>query len=78
MPAARPKRVVVVPDPGRIPGLRVQFPEGKPFKITLPVATEQEGWVMAPTAGGVGTPGVAFMITLAEAGEVHPAALVTV
>ena len=78
MPAARPKRVVVVPEPGIAPGLRIQLPEGKPFKITLPVATEQEGWIMVPTAGGVGTPGGAFMITLAEAGEVHPAALVTV
>ena len=70
--------VVVVPVPAKTPGLRVQFPEGKPFKITLPVATEQEGWVMAPTTGGDGTSGGEFMITLAEAGEVHPAALVTV
>ena len=70
--------VVIAPEPGRAPGLRVQLPEGNPLKTTLPVADEQEGWVMAPTTGGDGTSGGEFMITLAEAGEVHPAALVTV
>jgi hypothetical protein len=50
-----PVPVVVVP-----PGVRVkvQLPvAGKPFKITLPVATEQVGWVIVPTVGAVGVAG---------------------
>jgi len=60
------------------PGSMVQFPAGKPFNIMLPVATEQVGCVIVPTVGAVGVTGCALMTTLAEAGEVHPAALVTV
>ena len=61
-----------------LPGLIVQVPAGKPFSITLPVATAQVGWVIVPTVGAVGVVGCALITTLAEAGEVHPAALVTV
>jgi hypothetical protein len=71
-----PVPVVVVP-----PGVRVkvQLPvAGKPFKITLPVATEQVGWVMVPTVGAVGVAGWVLITTLAEAGEIHPEALVSV
>ena len=78
MPEARPKRVVIAPEPAMVPGLRVQFPVGNPLKTTLPVATVQEGWVMEPITGADGTAGGAFMITLAEAEEVHPAEVVTV
>ena len=70
--------VVVVPIPAMAPGFRVQFPEGNPFNSTLPVATRQVGWVMAPTAGVAGVAGWAWITTSAEAGEIHPAALVTV
>ena len=51
---------------------------GKPFKTTLPVATAQVGWVIVPTVGAVGVAGWALTTTLAEAGEIHPDALVTV
>ena len=58
-PGARLEMVVVVPDPDVVtpPGLRinVQVPvAGKPFKTTLPVATEHVVWVIGPTAGAVG------------------------
>ena len=66
------------PVPEMLPGLIVQVPAGKPFRITLPVATVQVGWVMVPTVGAVGVVGCALITTLAEAGEVHPEALVTV
>jgi hypothetical protein len=71
-----PVPVVVVP-----PGVRVkvQLPvAGKPFKITLPVATEQVGWVIVPTVGAVGVASWVLITTLAEDGEIHPEALVTV
>ena len=70
--------VVVVPVPAKVPGLRVQFPEGKPFNTTLPVATKQEGWVMTPTTGVAGVGGCILMTIMAEGKEIHPAALVTV
>ena len=35
--------VVVVPVPAMAPGLIVQLPDGKPFNITLPVATAHVG-----------------------------------
>jgi hypothetical protein len=68
--------VVVVP-----PGVRVkvQLPvAGNPFKITLPVATEQVGWVIVPTVGAVGVAGWVLITTLAEEDEIQPEALVTV
>jgi hypothetical protein len=70
--------VVVVPVPVMPPGLRVQVPvAGKPFNTTDPAATIQVGWVMVPTVGAVGVAGWALITTSAEAGEVHPKALVT-
>lgn len=60
------------------PGLIVQLPAGRPFKITDPVDTAQVGCVMAPTAGAAGVTGWGSIVTLADAGEVHPSALVTV
>jgi hypothetical protein len=75
--------VVLVPDPVVVvpPGVlvKVQLPvAGKPLKTTLPVATEQVGWVIAPTVGAVGVDGWVVITILAEAGEIHPEALVTV
>jgi len=69
---------VLVPVPAIDPGLIVQLPAGKPFNTTLPVANAQVGCVIVPTVGAPGVEGCALMTTLPDAGEVHPAALVTV
>ena len=60
------------------PGLRVQFPDGKPLKNTLPVATAQVGCVIVPTTGARGVAGCTFITIFADAIEVHPTELVTV
>ena len=78
VPGIKPDKVVLAPEPAIAPGLIVQLPAGKPLNTTLPVATAQVGWVMAPTVGAKGAEGCALMTTLADAGETHPAALVTV
>ena len=54
-----------------LPGLlvNIQFPAGKPFKTTLPVAVVQVGWVMIPTVGAEGVVGCALITTFAEARE---------
>jgi hypothetical protein len=75
--------VVVVPVPVVVdpPGVRVSIHvplEGKPFIITLPVATVHVGWVIVPTTGADGDMGCALITTLADATEIHPVALVTV
>jgi hypothetical protein len=68
--------VVVVP-PGVL--IKVQLPDaGKPFNTTLPVATAQVGWVIAPTVGAVGDDGWEVITTLAEEDETQPEELVTV
>ena len=59
-PAGSPVTVYVVPVPVWVapPGLRVsvQVPvAGKPLSTTLPVATEQVGWVIVPTVGAEGS-----------------------
>ena len=74
--------VVVVPVPVVVtaPGVlvKVHVPvAGKPFNTTLPVATVQPGWVTVPIDGADGVD-VEVISTLADAAEVHPAALVTV
>ena len=84
VPVVTPLKVIAVPapEPVIVPPVEtvtVQFPDaGSPLKATLPVAVPQVGWVMAPTIGAVGACGCALMTTLADAVEVHPAALVTV
>ena len=71
-----PVPVVVVP-PGVL--VKVHVPEaGKPLKITDPVATAHVGCVIVPTVGVAGVAGCILITTLAEAAEIHPAALVTV
>ena len=71
-----PEPVVVVP-PGDLVSVHVPV-AGKPDKTTLPVATLQVGWVIVPTVGAVGVEAWVLMTTLADAGEIHPEALVTV
>lgn len=56
----------------------VQFPEGNPFKTTLPATPLQVGKVIAPTAGAVGFPGGPGITAFADGADKHPAALVTV
>ena len=70
--------LVVAPEPAIAPGLIVQLPVGRPLSATLPVASAQVGCVIAPTTGAVGVVGCALMVTLFEAGDMHPAAFVTV
>lgn len=43
VPTARPDIVVLPPEPDIAPGLIIQFPAGRPLKVTLPVATVQVG-----------------------------------
>ena len=43
VPAANGNIVVVTPVPAIAPGLIVQFPAGKPLRITLPVARAHVG-----------------------------------
>jgi hypothetical protein len=83
VPVVRPVIVVLIPEPAVVvpPGVlvNVQLPvDGKPFNTTLPVAIVQVGWVIVPTAGGVGVVGCTLITILADAGEVQPDAFVTV
>ena len=75
--------VVLVPVPVLVipPGVLVKVqvpPPGKLFNTTLPVGTGHVGCVLVPTAGADGEAGMALMTILADEGEVHPDALVTV
>lgn len=54
VPVARPDMVIVGVLPVTFPGLIVQVPAGRPESTTLPVADEQVGCVMVPTAGAEG------------------------
>jgi hypothetical protein len=78
VPAVIPEKVTLAPEPAMAPGLIVHAPAGNPFSITLPVETEQFVCVMVPMVGAVEVTGCAFIITLAEAADIHPAELVTV
>jgi hypothetical protein len=71
-----PVPLVVVP-PGVLVNVHVPT-AGSPFRTTLPVDTVQEGCVVVPATGAVGVAGCASMVTVLEAAEVHPEALVTV
>ena len=73
VPVASPDMVVVVPVPVIPPGFIVQVPDaGKPFKTTLPVASVQLGWVIAPTIGAEGVGGCTLMTTVVEGSDVQP------
>jgi hypothetical protein len=79
VPAARLLRVLVVPVPVIEPGFIVHVPDdGRPDSTTLPVATEQVGWVIVPTVGSEGPAGAVLITISDDPGEVHPAELVTV
>jgi hypothetical protein len=77
VPGANPERVVLVPEPEIAPGLIIHEPEGKPFRITLPVANVQVGCVIVPTVGAEGVAGCALITTLVEDAEVQLLVLVT-
>jgi hypothetical protein len=70
--------VVLAVFPDSVPGLIVQLPAGNPLNTTLPVAIKQVGWVIIPAIGADGVAGCGLITTLPDAGEVHPAELVTV
>jgi hypothetical protein len=72
VPVANPEIVALAVLPAIAPGLIVQFPAGRPFKTTLPVATAQVGCVTTPTVGAPGVTGCAITTALPEAGEVQP------
>lgn len=83
MPGANDETVALLPDPVDVvlPGNRVSIHSpvsGRPSSTTLPVETSQVGWVIVPTTGAGGVTGCGLMTTSSEAGEMHPAALVTV
>jgi len=78
VPALSPEIVILVPVPAVAPGFTTQFPEGNPFKITLPVETEQVGCVIVDMIGALGVTGCTLMITFDVAADVHPKVLVTV
>jgi hypothetical protein len=78
VPENNPDMVILAVFPDKAPGLRVQFPAGKPFKVTLPVETEQVGCTIELIAGAAGVMGCGLIITLDDAAEIHPDALVTV
>ena len=70
-----PVPVVVIP-PGDLVRVHVLV-AGNPDKLTLPVEMAQVGWVVVPRMGAVGVAGWVLITTLADAGEIHPEALVT-
>lgn len=80
-PAGSPVAVNVVPEPvvSAPPGVRVrvQLPvDGKPPSTTLPVATEQVGWVIVPTVGAEGR-GLTVTAVTADCALWQPAASAT-
>ena len=73
--------LVPVPVVVTAPGKRVisHVPDdGNPFNRTLPVGTENVGWVIVPTTGEAGVGGGAGITTFAEGTDKHPSAVVTV
>ena len=71
-----PVPVVIVP-PGVL--VRVHVPvAGRPLSTTLPVATEQVGWVIPPMPGAVGVGGGRLITAGPEGFEIQPSELLTV
>ena len=77
MPVTSSEIVVEDVDPVFDPGFIVQLPDGRPLRITLPVASEHVGWVTVPTTGAVGVGGCSGITTSAERFDTHPAEEVT-
>ena len=74
VPATSCDIVEVTPDPvvTTAPGdlVKVHVPvAGRPLRTTLPVATEQVGWVIVPTVGADGAAAGALMTTFVNANE---------
>jgi hypothetical protein len=69
--------VVVVPVPAIAPGFIVHVPDGRPFSTTPPVDPPHDGCVTAPTSGAAGAVGASLIVTVVEAGEMHPGSLIT-
>ena len=67
---------MVVP-PGDLVNVHVPV-AGNPDKMTLPVATLQVGCVIVPMEGADGVAAWVLITALADAGEIHSEALVTV
>ena len=78
VPAGTFDIVILAPEPAIVPGLIVQFPDGKPVNSTLPVATAQVGCIIVPVNGAEGVTGCEFITTFVDASDVHPTELVTV
>jgi hypothetical protein len=78
VPTVKSDKTAEEEEPAIAPGLMIQFPAGKPFSTTLPVADEQVGCVIAPTIGAAGEAGGALITTLADAKEVQPTEFLTV
>jgi hypothetical protein len=61
VPAGMLLNVAVVPEPAIVvptgSSVTVQLSEGNPLRATLPVATEQDGWVTVPIRGAEGVEG---------------------
>lgn len=82
VPATIPVIVVVIPSPTFVigPGIPVitHFPDdGKPLRITDPVATSHVGCVIAPIIGAAGTPGCSLITTDEDGPEIQPAGFLT-
>lgn len=78
VPAAKPGKVILRPDPAIAPGLIVQFPAGNPLISRLPVDTAQLGCAFMLIIGADGVTGCGFIVTSSDITEVQPDAFVTV
>ena len=78
VPVVNVESVIVAVKPEIPSGFSVQFPDGNPLKVTLPVARTHVGCVIEAIIGLLGVMGCALITTLAEAKEIQPPLLVTV
>jgi hypothetical protein len=67
----------MVTPPGFLVSVHVPV-AGNPLNTTPPVEIAHVGWVIEPTTGAVGADGAGAITASADAGEVHPSALVTI
>jgi hypothetical protein len=52
--------------------------DGKPFRTTLPVATVQVGWVIAPITGAVGSARTVTFVDDEAEDPLHPYAVILI